>query len=135
LKRRDATPSPGTTSPATNRASARRLAFFPGSTIGNFDPYGALTFLQRVRRLPQPDGALLIGVDFKKDPQVLHAAYDDREGVTAAFNLSLFERLRRELGPELDLDGFHHCALYSTLHGRIEMHLVSATRARGVYPS
>jgi dimethylhistidine N-methyltransferase len=106
-------------------ANGRRLAFFPGSTIGNFEPHEALTFLQRVRRLVQPDGALLIGVDLKKDPQILHAAYNDRQGITAAFNLNLFERLRRELGAELDPDGFRHRAFYNTLHGRIEMHLLS----------
>jgi dimethylhistidine N-methyltransferase len=103
----------------------RRLVFFPGSTIGNFEPYEALTFLQRVRRLVGPDGALLIGVDLKKDPRILHNAYNDRQGITAAFNLNLFERLRRELGAELDLDGFRHRAVYNALHGRIEMHLVS----------
>jgi dimethylhistidine N-methyltransferase len=106
-------------------AGGRRLAFFPGSTIGNFEPYEALTFLQRMRRLVQPDGAVLIGVDLKKDPQILHAAYNDRQGVTAAFNLNLFERLRREFGAELDLNGFRHRAFYNALHGRIEMHLVS----------
>jgi dimethylhistidine N-methyltransferase len=103
----------------------RRLVFFPGSTIGNFEPYEALTFLQRVRRLVGPDGALLIGVDLKKDPRILHNAYNDRQGITAAFNLNLLERLRRELGAELDLDGFRHRAVYNALHGRIEMHLVS----------
>jgi dimethylhistidine N-methyltransferase len=106
-------------------ATGRRLAFFPGSTIGNFEPYEALSFLQRMRRLVLPDGALLIGVDLKKDPQILHAAYNDPQGITAAFNLNLFERLRREFDAELDLNGFRHRAFYSTLHGRIEMHLVS----------
>lgn len=105
--------------------AGRRLVFFPGSTIGNFEPYEALAFLQRVRRLVQPNGAVLIGVDLKKDPQILHDAYNDRQGITAAFNLNLFERLRRELGAELDPDGFCHRAFYSVLHGRIEMHLVS----------
>jgi dimethylhistidine N-methyltransferase len=99
--------------------------FFPGSTIGNFEPHEALAFLQRVRRLVQPDGALLIGVDLKKDPQILHDAYNDRQGITAAFNLNLFERLRRELGAELDPEGFRHHAFYDAHHGRIEMHLVS----------
>jgi dimethylhistidine N-methyltransferase len=106
-------------------ASGRRLVFFPGSTIGNFEPYEALAFLQRLRRLMHPDGALLIGVDLKKDPQILHDAYNDWQGVTAAFNLNLLERLRRELGAELDLDGFRHRAFYNAAHGRIEMHLVS----------
>jgi dimethylhistidine N-methyltransferase len=105
--------------------SGRRLVFFPGSTIGNFDPHEALAFLQRVRRLVQPDGALVIGVDLKKDPAVLHAAYNDGQGITAAFNLNLLERLRSELGAELDPKTFRHRAFYDATHGRIEMHLVS----------
>ena len=103
----------------------RKLVFFPGSTIGNFEPGEALPFLQRVRRLVQPEGALLIGVDLKKDPQVLHRAYNDSEGITAAFNLNLLERLRTELGAELDPRNFRHRAFYNTVRGRIEMHLVS----------
>jgi len=105
--------------------SGRRLVFFPGSTIGNFDPPEALAFLQRVRRLVQPDGALVIGVDLKKDPTVLHAAYNDGQGITAAFNLNLLERLRTELGAELDPKTFRHHAFYNAPRGRIEMHLVS----------
>lgn len=105
--------------------SGRRLVFFPGSTIGNFEPHEALAFLQRVRRLVQPDGALVIGVDLKKDPKLLHTAYNDGQGVTAAFNLNLLERLRAELGAELDPKTFRHRAFYDALHGRIEMHLVS----------
>ncbi len=103
----------------------RKLAFFPGSTIGNFEPPEALAFLRRVRRLVQPDGALLIGVDLKKDPQVLHAAYNDSAGVTARFNLNLLERLRGEFGAELNPQGFRHHAFYDAARGRIEMHLVS----------
>ncbi|MDP2706543.1 MAG: L-histidine N(alpha)-methyltransferase [Burkholderiales bacterium] len=102
-----------------------KLAFFPGSTIGNFEPHDALAFLQRVRRLVQPDGALLIGVDLKKDPQVLHAAYNDSAGITAQFNLNLLQRLREELGAEVNPQGFRHHAFYNTARGRIEMHLVS----------
>ena len=103
----------------------KKLAFFPGSTIGNFEPHDALAFLQRVRRLVQPDGALLIGVDLKKNPQLLHAAYNDSAGITAQFNLNLLLRLRDELGAELDPQGFRHRAFYNTVRGRIEMHLVS----------
>jgi dimethylhistidine N-methyltransferase len=105
--------------------SGRRLVFFPGSTIGNFEPHDALAFLQRVRRLVQPDGALVIGVDLKKDPKLLHDAYNDGRGVTAAFNLNLLERLRAELDAELDPKTFRHRAFYDAMHGRIEMHLVS----------
>ncbi len=103
----------------------RKLAFFPGSTIGNFDPRDALAFLVRVRRLIQPDGALLIGVDLKKDPQVLHAAYNDSAGITAQFNLNLLQRLRGELGAVVNPQGFKHRAFYNDRRGRIEMHLVS----------
>ena len=102
-----------------------KLGFFPGSTIGNFEPLKALAFLQRVRRLVQPDGALLIGVDLKKDPQLLHDAYNDTQGITAAFNVNLLERLRTELGAELDPKNFKHRAFYNARYGRIEMHLVS----------
>ncbi|MHB8622622.1 MAG: L-histidine N(alpha)-methyltransferase [Sulfuricaulis sp.] len=105
--------------------AGRRLAFFPGSTIGNFEPHEALAFLQRVRRLIQPDGALLIGVDLKKDPQLLHDAYNDSQNITAAFNINLLERLRTELGAELDPGNFRHRAFYNIQRGRIEMHLVS----------
>ncbi len=105
--------------------SGRKLVFFPGSTIGNFEPRDALAFLQRVRRSIQPDGALLIGVDLKKDPQILHDAYNDSQGVTAAFNLNLLERLRAELDAELAPENFRHRAFYNAARGRIEMHLVS----------
>lgn len=103
----------------------RRLVFFPGSTIGNFEPCEALAFLERFRRLVQPGGALLIGVDLKKDARILHRAYNDSQGVTAAFNLNLLERLRTELNAELDPRGFRHRAFYNARAGRIEMHLVS----------
>ncbi|GAB4513605.1 MAG: L-histidine N(alpha)-methyltransferase [Sulfuricaulis sp.] len=103
----------------------RKLAFFPGSTIGNFEPHEALAFLQRVRRLVQADGALLIGVDLKKDTEILHAAYNDSAGLTAAFNLNLLQRLRAELGAEVNPQSFKHRAFYNTARGRIEMHLVS----------
>ena len=103
----------------------KKLAFFPGSTIGNFEPSEALAFLQQVRRMVQPDGALLIGVDLKKDPNVLHAAYNDSAGITAQFNLNLLHRLRTELGAEINPQGFQHRAFYNAARGRIEMHLVS----------
>ncbi|MHB1140686.1 MAG: L-histidine N(alpha)-methyltransferase [Sulfuricaulis sp.] len=103
----------------------KKLAFFPGSTIGNFEPHEAASFLQRVRRLIQPDGALLIGVDLKKDPAILNAAYNDSAGLTAQFNLNLLARLRDELGAEVDPRGFRHRAFYNAGRGRVEMHLVS----------
>jgi dimethylhistidine N-methyltransferase len=105
--------------------AGRRLVFYPGSSIGNYEPQEAVTFMQGLRPLLLPDGALLIGVDLKKDPRVLHAAYNDSQGVTAAFNLNLLRRLQRELGARLDIDAFRHEAFYNERPGRIEMHLVS----------
>lgn len=106
-------------------AGARRLAFFPGSTIGNFHPAEAAAFLRRVRRTVGPDGALVLGVDRRKDPRVLHAAYDDAAGVTAAFNLNILARLNRELGADFDLSRFAHRARFDDAASRVEMHLVS----------
>ena len=111
--------------PAIEKAAARRMAFFPGSTIGNFYPHQARAFLRRTADLVGPGGGLLVGVDLKKDPQLLNRAYNDRLGVTAAFNLNLLDRLNRELGADFHLDHFRHYAFYEPTHGRIEMHLVS----------
>ena len=104
---------------------ARRVAFFPGSTIGNFHPAEAAAFLRRVRRTVAADGALVLGVDRRKDARVLEAAYDDREGVTAAFNLNLLARLNRELGADFDRGRFRHRALWNDAASRVEMHLES----------
>ena len=103
----------------------RRAIYFPGSTIGNFDPEESVAFLARVARIAGPGGALLIGVDLRKDKAVLELAYDDPQGVTAAFNLNLLARINRELGADFDLRAFRHRAFYSQPHGRIEMHLES----------
>ena len=103
----------------------RRLAFFPGSSIGNFDPEAAVGFLRMIAEMVGPGGQLLIGVDLKKDRAVLEAAYDDAQGVTAAFNLNLLARINRELGADFDLAKWRHKALYNEAEGRIEMHLVS----------
>jgi len=102
-----------------------RVAFFPGSSIGNFDPEGAVGFLAAVAELVGKGGFLLIGVDCKKDKAVLDAAYDDAAGVTAAFNLNLLVRMNRELGADFDLAAWQHRAFYDEAKGRIEMHLVS----------
>lgn len=103
----------------------RPIVFFPGSTIGNFEPQEALPFLEQIRNLIGNAGGLLLGVDLKKDPSRLHAAYNDRLGVTAAFNLNLLKHLNKTLGGNFDLDTFHHYAFYNPYAGRIEMHLVS----------
>ena len=107
---------------------ARTVAFFPGSTIGNLEPDQARDFLRVVARLCQGGGGLLIGVDLKKDRAMLEAAYDDAQGVTAAFNLNLLTRINRELGGDFDRDAFRHRAFYDEAEGRIEMQLVSARR-------
>lgn len=105
--------------------SGRRVVFFPGSTLGNFDHGQAVNFLANAARLVGPGGGMLIGIDVKKDEAILNAAYDDAQGVTAAFNLNLLIRLNRECGADFDLDAFAHRALYNVEPGRIEMHLVS----------
>jgi dimethylhistidine N-methyltransferase len=102
-----------------------RAAFFPGSSIGNFEPLQAEQLLRRVGEHLGHGGRMLIGVDLKKDPQRLQRAYDDAAGVTADFNLNLLRRINRELAGDFDLDQFHHHARYNQELGRIEMHLIS----------
>jgi dimethylhistidine N-methyltransferase len=109
-------------------AAARRVAYFPGSTIGNFAPRPAASLLAEMGRLVGPGGAVLIGVDLKKDPKVLEPAYNDAAGVTAAFNLNLLARINRELAGDFDLDRFEHHALYDPTFGRVEMYLISRRR-------
>jgi L-histidine Nalpha-methyltransferase len=106
-------------------AHGKRVGFFPGSTIGNFEPDAAVAFLANYARILGPGGEMLIGVDLKKDPEILDAAYDDRAGVTAAFNLNLLERINRELDGDLDLDRFEHVALYNRPEGRVEIYIRS----------
>lgn len=108
--------------------ASRRVAFFPGSTIGNFERDDAVRFLQRIRAMVGYDGAIIIGVDTKKDKTVLDAAYNDTRGVTAAFNKNVLLRINRELGATFDSDKFDHCAFYNVAKGRVEMHLVSTRR-------
>lgn len=106
-------------------ARGRRVVYFPGSTIGNLSPEEAQAFLRMTRGQVGARGAMLVGVDLRKDATVLHAAYNDARGVTAAFNLNLLERINRELGADFDLRCFRHYAFYNAPRGRIEMHLVS----------
>ncbi|MBW3543554.1 MAG: L-histidine N(alpha)-methyltransferase [Planctomycetes bacterium] len=103
----------------------RRIAYFPGSTIGNFGPQAARRLLRSMRRLVGPSGGLLIGVDLPKSAEVLQAAYDDPVGVTRDFNLNLLARINRELGGSFDLDQFEHRAVFNRRRSRVEMHLVS----------
>ncbi|HZW86578.1 MAG TPA: L-histidine N(alpha)-methyltransferase [Gallionella sp.] len=111
--------------PQAAHTDQRRVIFFPGSTIGNYTPNEAVRLLRHAAQLVGDDGALLIGVDCKKSPDLLNAAYNDADGHTAAFNLNLLTRLQRELGAQLDADGFNHYAYYNVVLGRVEMHLVS----------
>jgi dimethylhistidine N-methyltransferase len=104
---------------------AHKLGFFPGSTIGNFSPAAARRLLGAMRDMLSPEGRLIIGVDLKKDARALVRAYNDQDGVTAAFNLNLLERINRELDGFFSLDCFRHEAIYDPREGRIEMHLVS----------
>jgi len=107
-------------------AHRHKTGFFPGSTIGNFEPAEAIRLLRHFRTLLSPEGGLIIGVDLKKDAETLVHAYDDPAGVTAAFNLNLLARINRELGGAFDLSAFRHKALYNAGEARIEMHLESA---------
>jgi L-histidine Nalpha-methyltransferase len=106
-------------------ATGKRVGFFPGSTIGNFEPDPAVAFLANYARVLGPGGEMLIGVDLKKDTDILEAAYNDRAGVTAAFNLNLLERINRELDGDLDIDRFEHVAFYNDTAGRVEIYIRS----------
>ena len=117
----------GGTNEATNGNAPRRVAYFPGSTIGNFDPEDAQDFLARIAEMVGTGGGLLLGVDLMKDEGILCAAYNDEAGVTAAFNENLLRRMKRELGAELDADQFAHEGRYNPGRGCVEMHLVSQT--------
>jgi L-histidine N-alpha-methyltransferase len=116
--------------PTSIQAPGRNLVFFPGSTIGNFERGDAASLLDVMRIEAGPGGALLIGVDRKKDPAILHAAYNDAAGVTAAFNLNVLRRLNNELGARFNLTNFRHEAIYDDAQGRIEMRLVSRVAQR-----
>jgi dimethylhistidine N-methyltransferase len=111
--------------PVPKQPSDHAAIYFPGSTIGNFEPMLAKLFLERIAAVGGPGGGLLIGVDLKKDQTLLHRAYNDPLGVTAAFNLNLLERINRELGCDFQRERFEHRAFYNPQEGRVEMHLVS----------
>jgi dimethylhistidine N-methyltransferase len=111
--------------PACRKAAARRVVYFPGSTLGNFALEAALALLRQTAGLCGRGGGLLLGVDLRKDPRVVEAAYNDQRGVTAAFNRNILVRINRELGGDFDIEQFAHRAFYNVARGRIEMHLVS----------
>lgn len=102
-----------------------KVGFFPGSTIGNFDPHEASAFLRSARAILGDGATMIVGVDLEKDERLLHDAYNDAAGVTGQFNLNVLARINRELGGNLDLDGFKHSAIYNRKRHRIEMHLIS----------
>ena len=110
---------------AIKRRSSGTVAFFPGSTIGNFTQEEAQLFLKRLASILGTGSGLLIGVDLKKDAAVLRAAYNDAKGVTAAFNMNLLSRINNELGADFDLESFYHAAVYVDSLGRVEMRLIS----------
>ncbi|MBT5912540.1 MAG: L-histidine N(alpha)-methyltransferase, partial [Rhodospirillaceae bacterium] len=113
--------------PKLSPAPANRVAFFPGSTIGNFEPDLAISFLQGVTDTIGPGGLLLIGFDLKKQTETLVAAYDDKAGITETFNKNILHRINTELGGNFDIQSFKHIARYNEKEGRVEMHLESQT--------
>lgn len=116
--------------PEEARTAPVRVGFFPGSTLGNFEPHEAASFLRNVARILGSKSVLIIGVDLIKDAEVLNAAYNDAADVTAAFNLNLLTRINRELGGNFDLAAFEHHAFYNRERNRIEMHLASLKRQK-----
>lgn len=102
-----------------------KVGFFPGSTIGNFDPHEACAFLRSARAILGDGAAMIVGVDLEKDEQVLRSAYNDADGVTGKFNSNVLVRINRELGGNFDLSSFVHRAIYNRERHRIEMHLIS----------
>jgi dimethylhistidine N-methyltransferase len=113
--------------PLPRQPSLRSVVYFPGSTIGNFEPGTAVEFLRRLVDIAGIGGGLLVGVDLEKDPSVIEAAYNDSAGITAQFNLNLLARANRELGADFDLNNWRHRAIYNSTEGRIEMYLISTT--------
>jgi dimethylhistidine N-methyltransferase len=107
-----------------------RVGFFPGSTLGNFEPHEANTLLRHAAAMLGQGALFVVGIDLVKDTDVLAAAYNDAAGVTAQFNLNLLERINRELGGDFNLENFRHSAFYHQEQRRVEMHLVSLARQR-----
>jgi len=111
-------------------AAMAHVGFFPGSTIGNFEPHEACSFLRHAGRMLGRGATLIIGIDLVKDSRILNAAYNDKAGVTARFNLNLLARINRELDGDFDLASFSHHAFYNADRRRIEMHLASKKRQK-----
>ncbi len=111
--------------PSPSHKPARKVVYFPGSTIGNFEPDAAMEFLRRIANYCGTGGGLLIGADLQKNPDILERAYNDSSDVTAQFNLNLLARANRELGANFDLKQWRHHAIYNSSEGRIEIYIVS----------
>ena len=109
--------------------SLRKYAFYPGSTIGNFEPEDALNFLKQMRQLVGDNGGMIIGVDLHKDNEILHAAYNDKKGITAQFNLNTLSHINDILDADFNIKEFEHVALYNSKKQRIEMYLKSLKRS------
>ena len=109
-------------------AAMPKVGFFPGSTLGNFEPHEASAFLRSAREILGNGAQMIIGVDLEKDERVLYDAYNDAAGVTARFNLNVLVRINRELGGNFDISGFIHRSIYNRERHRIEMHLIAARR-------
>jgi len=111
--------------PAYISSARKRVVYFPGSTLGNFAQDEAQALLSRMQQMIGANGAVLIGIDLRKDPRVLERAYDDEAGVTAEFNRNALRHVNRELGADFDVSAFEHLAIWIEDHSRIEMHLVA----------
>ncbi|HEX3953529.1 MAG TPA: L-histidine N(alpha)-methyltransferase [Stellaceae bacterium] len=111
--------------PPTPGPAGKLVGFFPGSTIGNFEPEGVVRFLRNCAEMLGPGGEILIGADLRKETEILDAAYNDRAGANAAFNLNLLERINRELDGDLDVDRFEHVAFFNEKERRMELYIKS----------
>ncbi|HEY1732186.1 MAG TPA: L-histidine N(alpha)-methyltransferase [Terriglobales bacterium] len=120
--------------PALNRISGRKLVLYIGSSIGNFEPPQAIRMLRRIRQTLRSGDALLLGADFAKSPGVLLPAYNDAQGVTAAFNKNILARINRELDADFDVDAFRHVALWNKRCSRMEIYLESLVEQSAFIP-
>lgn len=116
--------------PVPQKLVSQKVVYFPGSTIGNFHYKEALEFLKNIAEICGSGGGLLIGVDLKKDPGILHRAYNDKKGITANFNLNVLRHINREYDADFDLEQFRHIALYNEEASRVEMHLESLSQQK-----
>lgn len=115
------------TLPPPRRPNGKTLVFFPGSTVGNFEPHDAVAFLSSMHRVAGPNARLLVGADGTHDRNALLHAYDDLDGVTATFNKNILAHVNRSRGADFDVDAFEHRAVWNAEHSRVEMHLVART--------